>query len=145
MNPVEVILDTNIIIAGTRSRNGASFQVLSEIANKRFKFLASVPLFLEYEAILKRPEQRAVHGLSLADIDCLLNVWARYCCPVPLYYLWRPQLRDPQDEMVLETAVNGAAQAIVTLDRADFEPVVERFSIALWSPAILLKKIRNNP
>ena len=77
-----------------------------------YGFLENVLLFVEYEAVLRRPAQRQVHGLSDANLDILLAVWARYVEPVTLRYLWRPQLRDPADEMVLETAVNGGAEAL---------------------------------
>lgn len=103
--------------------------------------LVSIPLFAEYESVLQRPEQRQAHGLSCSDLDVLLSVWARYAEPVELHYLWRPQLRDPADEMVLETAVNGQANALVTLNPRDFHPAIHRFALSLWSPGELLRRI----
>lgn len=141
MNPYRIVLDTNVMVAGLRSRRGASFQILSLIPDERFAMLVSIPLFAEYEAVLRRPEQRQVHGLSDADLDVLLAVWARYAKPVELRYLWRPQLRDPADEMVLETAINGQADALITLNTRDFQPAIERFALSLWSPGELFRRI----
>lgn len=141
MRPHRVVLDTNVMVAGLRSRRGASFQILSRIPEGRFAMLVSIPLFAEYEAVLRRPAQRQAHGLSDENLDVLLAIWARYAEPVALRYLWRPQLRDPANEMVLETAVNGGAEALVTLNARDFRPAIERFTPALWSPADLLRRI----
>jgi predicted nucleic acid-binding protein len=105
------------------------------VPERRFALLLSVPLFLEYEAVLKRPDRQAVHGLSSESIDTLLAVWASFCVPVNLHFLWRPQLRDVNDEMVLETAVNGRADGLVTFNVQDFKPAASRFGIELLTPA----------
>lgn len=130
-----IVLDTNVIVAGLQSRNGASNRLLRMVPERRFALLLSVPLFLEYEAVLKRPERQAAHGLSSEKIDTLLAVWARLGVPVSLHYLWRPQLRDAGDEMVLETAVNGRADGLVTFNVQDFKPAASRFGIELLTPA----------
>jgi predicted nucleic acid-binding protein len=104
--------------------------------------LATPPLFLEYEEVLKRPEQRLVHGLSLAAIDEFLAEVAALIEPVELHFFWRPQVRDPSDEMVLETAINGEADALVTYNVADFALAGERFGIPILRPAELLKKVK---
>lgn len=130
-----IVLDTNVIVAGLQSRNGASNRLLRMVPERRFALLLSVPLFLEYEAVLKRPERQAAHGLSSEQIDTLLAVWARFGVSVNLHYLWRPQLRDAGDEMVLETAVNGRADGLVTFNVQDFKPAASRFGIELLTPA----------
>ncbi len=130
-----IVLDTNVIVAGLQSRHGASNRLLGMVPERRFALLLSVPLFLEYEAVLKRPERQAVHGLSHERIDTVLAVWARFGVPVNLHYLWRPQLRDAGDEMVLETAVNGRADGLVTFNVQDFKPAASRFGIELLTPA----------
>jgi putative PIN family toxin of toxin-antitoxin system len=142
MKIMRVVLDTSVIVAGVLSKQGASYQLLRAIPTKSFVTLVSVPLFIEYEATLKREEIRQRHGLSLEDIDTLLKVWAKICQPVSLHFLWRPQLRDPNDEMVLETAVNGGAEALVTFNIADFRHACPRFGIDVWPPATLLGKLR---
>jgi putative PIN family toxin of toxin-antitoxin system len=134
-----IVLDTNVVAAGLRSRVGASFAVLQLIANRRLRPLVTTALFLEYEAVLKRPEQHAVHGLSSVDLDRLLAGLAALSEPVEVHFLWRPQLNDPKDEMVLEAAINGRADALVTHNRRDFVVAAERFDINILSPAELLK------
>lgn len=130
-----IVLDTNVLVAGLQSRSGASNLILRVVPERRFTLLISVPLFLEYEAGLKRPERRLVHGLSENRIDVLLGVWAKLCEPVTLHYLWRPQLRDPKDEMVLETAVNGRCDALVTFNVQDFETAAPKFGVKVMRPA----------
>lgn len=142
MKSPSVILDTNVLVAGLSSRNGASHQLLRRCNEGEFSIIASVPLWLEYEATLKRAEIRKMHGLSARDIDDLLNILAVAVKPTALHYLWRPQLSDPGDEMVLETALNGAADALVTFNLADFQPAAGRFGLKLLLPADFLKLLR---
>ena len=137
-----VVLDTNILVAGLASRNGASHQLLRRCYQGEFEIIASVPLWLEYEAILKRSEIRKMHGLSARDIDHLLNALAIFVKPTTLHYLWRPQLSDPGDEMVLETAFNSAADALITFNLADFRLAAARFGITLLLPADFLKILK---
>jgi predicted nucleic acid-binding protein len=97
---------------------------------------------LEYEDVLKRPEHRLVHGLTPLEIDEFLAELAALIEPVEVHFQWRPQTRDPNDEMVLEAAINGEADAIVTYNVADFAEAGERFAIATLRPAELLKKVK---
>ena len=101
---MRVVLDTNVFVAAGRSRNGSSFALLQALRANSFCLLASVPLFLEYEAVLKRPEHLLVGHRSAAMVDAFLDALVLGVEPVHLFYLWRPQLRDPADEMVLEAA-----------------------------------------
>lgn len=140
---IKIVLDTNVIVAGLLSQQGASHQLLKLITSRQFINLVSVPLFLEYESVLKRSHLIEQHGLTSSDCDVLLGVWAKYCQPVRLHYLWRPQLRDPQDEMVLETAVNGMAQGIVTFNVKDFSPAIDRFNLDLYTPPQFLNLLRS--
>lgn len=131
---IRLVLDTATIVHAFRSRRGASNRILVAIAERRVLALASVPLFVEWEGVLKRPEHRLVHGLDLAQIDTVLADLAALIEPVQFDFLWRPQLRDPDDEMVLETAVNGRADAIITWNGRDFAQAAPRFGIAVLSP-----------
>lgn len=103
--------------------------------------LVSTPLLLEYEAVMTRPEHLVASGLDAEEIGVLLDTVAATAEPVRLAFLWRPALRDPDDDMVLETAANGQADAIVTFNRRDFEPVARRFGLALWSPGEALQRL----
>jgi putative PIN family toxin of toxin-antitoxin system len=137
-----VVLDTSVVVAGLRTRSGAGNAVLRLVANRRLVLLASPPLFLEYEDVLKRPEQRLAHGLTPEAIDEFLAELAALIEPVELHFRWRPQSRDPNDEMVLEAAINGQADALVTYNIMDFALVGERFNIRVIRPVDLLKKVR---
>lgn len=121
-----VVLDTNVLVAALSSRRGASFVLLSHAINRRFSLLASPALWLEYEAVLKRTEVTEMHQLTLQDIDDVLNALCEVVEPVQAHFLWRPQLRDPNDEMVLEAAINGMATHLVTFNLRDFDPPVQR-------------------
>ncbi|WP_455173976.1 putative toxin-antitoxin system toxin component, PIN family [Azospirillum largimobile] len=135
------VLDTNILTAGLRSRRGASFAVLSLLADGQFRALVTTALFLEYEAVLKRPEQREVHGLTEPDVDRLLAELAAILEPVDVRFTWRPQLSDPADEMVLEAAVNGRADVLVTHNVRDFSAAAPRFGIPVLRPAEFLRGV----
>ena len=136
------VLDTSIVVAALRSRLGAGNAVLHLVASRKLKALATPPLFLEYEDVLKRPEHRLVHGLTLAEIDEFVAEFAALVEPVDVHFQWRPQVRDPNDEMVLEAAINGEADALITYNVADFASASERFEIEILRPAELLKRMR---
>ncbi len=132
---MNMVIDTNVLCSGLISRRGASNRLLQMIGTKDCLMLVSVPLFLEYESVLKRPEMILRHGFSSEKLDLLLAFWASNSRSVTLHVLWRPQLSDPNDEMVLETAVNGGADCIVTFNTKDFEPAAARFGIKLFTPS----------
>ena len=97
---------------------------------------------LEYEAICMLAEHRLAANASESDVRNLLNTIFDVIVPVEVHYQWRPQLTDAGDEMVLEAAVNGVADAIVTFNRSDFKDAPGRFGIAVWKPAEALQQIR---
>ncbi len=137
-----VVLDTSVIVSALRSRSGAGNAVLRLIANGRLLLLATPPLFLEYEAVLNRPEQRLSHGLNAEEIDEFLKELAALIEPVEVHFQWRPQLRDPKDEMVLEAAINGRAEALISYNISDFASAGDQFGIPVVHPADLLRKVR---
>lgn len=137
-----VVLDTNVLVAAACSRDGASFALLRALRANQFCMLASVPLFLEYEAVLKRSEQLAQGQRSAASVDAFLDALVLRVEPVHLYYLWRPQLRDAADEMVLETALNGRAAALVTLNRDNFE-AARKFTLPVLTPPEFLQQLNH--
>ncbi len=137
----KIVIDTSVVVAALRTRLGAGNAVLRLVATRRLAALATPPLFLEYEEVLKRPEHRLVHGLALDAIDEFLAELAALIEPVEVHFQWRPQSRDPSDEMVLEAAINGRADALVTYNIADFAGAAERFRIRLLRPAELLKRM----
>jgi len=139
---VRIVLDTSVVVAGLRTRLGAGNAILRLIARRRLVLLATPPLFLEYEDVLKRPEHQLAHGLPPEAVDEFLAELAALIEPVEVHFQWRPQARDPNDEMVLEAAINGRADALVTYNIADFARAAERFRVPVLHPAKLLKKVK---
>jgi len=105
------------------------------------EILISTALVLEYEAVLTRPEHLLVSELSLAEVEELLDAICRTGTKVIIQWNWRPQLNDPNDEMVLEAAINGFANAIVTFNRTDFIHAEEHFGLKVLSPREALERV----
>lgn len=138
---MRVVLATNVLVAAVRSRRGASFQVLSRIGTGEFDIAVSVPLVLEYEDALLR--QLGTTALDHDDVESIVD----YVCDVAIrqdiFFLWRPQLRDPGDDLVLEIAVAADCGAIVTHNVRDFSGA-ERFGIQILTPSAFLAELRRN-
>lgn len=139
---LKIVLDTSVVVAGLRTRMGAGNAVLRLVAEQRVRLLATPPLFLEYEEVLMRPEHRIVHLLTPPEIEEFLAELAALIEAVEVHFQWRPQTPDPNDEMVLEAAINGRADAVVTYNVGDFAEAGRRFDIGIMRPAELLKKVR---
>jgi putative PIN family toxin of toxin-antitoxin system len=135
-----VVLDTNVVVAALRSRQGASAAVLLGAGTGQFEFCISIALFFEYESALKRPESGLV--LSMAAIDDILDQLAAVGRRQEIFFLWRPVLPDPADDHVLEVAVAGQCDAIVTYNRRDFRGA-DRFGIRIVSPPEFLLELRS--
>lgn len=138
------VLDTDVVVAALRSDRGASRQLLLAALNRQFELLLSVPLILEYEAILTRPQHLTACGLNSAEVRLVLDDLAAVARPVRLAFRWRPRLSDPDDDMVLETAINGSASAIVTFNQRDFAAGIKGFDCVVILPAIALQQIRSS-
>jgi putative PIN family toxin of toxin-antitoxin system len=138
---MRLVLDTSVVASALRSRCGASNAVLRLGLARRFALLASASLFLEYEDVLLRPEQRLVHGLSVPQVNEFLEELAGVMEPVEIRYLWRPQVTDPGDEMVLEAAINGRATALLTHNIRHFAPAGARFQLSILTPQQIMKEI----
>jgi putative PIN family toxin of toxin-antitoxin system len=136
---MRLVLDTDVIVASFRSPRGASAELVRRIRQGRAAMLVTVPLFFEYEAVLGRPDHLAAAGADADAAKRFLDVLAALLTPVETHFRWRPRLRDPDDDMVLEAAVNGRADAIVTFNRRDFAPVAGRFGIDLLLPVQALR------
>jgi len=135
------VLDTATLVAAIRSNAGASNRLLAAGLRREVTLVVSTPLLLEYEAVMTRPEHLQASGLNEREVGVLLDAVAAVAEPVRLAFLWRPGLRDPDDDMVLETAVNGGADAIVTFNVSDFLGVAGRFGLKVWRPATALGEL----
>jgi putative PIN family toxin of toxin-antitoxin system len=136
------VLDTNVIVAAMRSPAGASAALLRAARRGEIVPLANVALALEYEATCRLAEHRLAAGLTERQVTVFLDAVIAMAEPVESHYLWRPQLRDPGDELVLEAAVNGRAEAIVTFNKRDFGTAPARFGLGLLTPAEAIRRIR---
>ena len=136
--PRQVVLDTSVLVAALRSQRGASYEVLSRVGGAEFELSVSVPLVLEYEAAAKA--QARDLGLTHADLDDVVDYLCSVAHPRQIFYLWRPVLRDPKDDMVLELAVEAGCEAIITHNLRDFVGA-ERFGITVLTPGAFLQQL----
>jgi putative PIN family toxin of toxin-antitoxin system len=135
MTAFNIILDTNVLVAALRSRDGASFKLLSLIDSGLFDLAVTVPLVFEYEDVLKREPLGILTEAAEDVLDYICQVASKH----NVYFMWRPYLRDAKDDMVLEAAVAAEATHIVTFNTKDFQGV-GRFGVqALWPADFLLQ------
>ena len=135
-------MDTNVVVAAMRSPRGASAALLMAARRSELTLVANIALALEYEAVCRLTDHRIAAGLSQNDVGIFLDAVIAMIEPVETYFLWRPQLRDPADELVLESAVNGRASALVTFNTRDFGLAPARFGIEVLKPSEMLRRIR---
>jgi putative PIN family toxin of toxin-antitoxin system len=132
------VIDTNVFISALRSSRGASFKLLELIGHNRFKLCVSVPLILEYESAAKRVSRSL--GFRHSDIGDILDYLCSEAEHREIFYLWRPFLKDPGDDMVLELAVEAEADYIVTHNIRDFARI-ELFGIKAFTPQEFLRDL----
>jgi putative PIN family toxin of toxin-antitoxin system len=131
---LRLVLETDVLVATLRSARGASRQLLISALDREIEILVSVPLMVEYEAVLTRPEHLDASGLTSGDVNAVLDALAKVLIPVRLSFLWRPKLKDPADEMVLETAINGEADRLVTFNVRHLAEAAREFGIPVMRP-----------
>jgi putative PIN family toxin of toxin-antitoxin system len=131
---MRIVLDTDVLVAASRSATGASRQLLLAGMDRRIVLLVSPALVLEYDSVLKRPEHLRASQTDEKAVDIVLNLLVASADQVALHYLWRPQLTDVGDELVLEAAINGQADAIVTFNVRDFEVGARKFGLKVCRP-----------
>lgn len=136
--PPKIVIDTNVLVSALRSRAGWSFDLVSRIGMGQFRHVVTVPLVMEYEDVLHRPGMVRV---SAAKVEDILD----YICSTALrqrvHFLWRPKLQDIKDDMVLEAAVNGQCQYIVTWNVRDFAAASD-LGLRVLSPDIFLSQLK---
>ena len=134
-----LVIDTNVIVAALRSAKGASAALMLHVAQKRVKPLLTVALVLEIESVLCRPEHLAASGLTPELVQGFVDELCALAEPVQIHFAWRPMLHDAADEMVLEAAVNGQADALVTFNLKDFLPAASGLGVEVIAPATALR------
>ncbi len=139
---MRVVLDTDVLVAAFRSERGASRQLLLAALDGRYTLLASTALWLEYEAVLTRPHQLAAIRLTASEAMDVVAALATVAEQVLIHYLWRPVLADADDEHVLELAMNGRADLLVTFNQEDFAEASRTFQIEIVTPAAALLRLR---
>lgn len=134
--PYQVVLDTNVLVAGLRSQQGASYKFLVLLNDQRWQLNISAALVFEYEEILKR--NAALLGIGLEEIDSLVEGICSISNQRSIFYLWRPMTRDPDDDFLLELAVEAQADFIITYNQSDLR-IAEQFGIRVVSPKQFLQ------
>lgn len=137
---MRLVLDTNVIVAAFRSRYGASNLLLRAVDQGVLTPLCSTALFLEYEAVLSGEEIRNVTGHSLEDVAAVMSALAAVAEGIDISFRTRPMLSDVADEMVLEAALNGQAEAIVTHNVKDFRPALA-LGVAIATPGEIVRRL----
>lgn len=140
---MRIVLDTSVLVAAARSRNGASFQLVSMLPTPRFDFALTIALYTEWQAVLTRPEHMPP-GVTVATALGYLRYLASLAHLQDVHFLWRPFLHDPDDDMVLECAAASGSQYIVTHNVKDFRRASE-LKVQAIKPADFLTLLRNQP
>jgi putative PIN family toxin of toxin-antitoxin system len=138
VDPIQIVLDTNVLLSALRSQFGTSFRLLSLIGDPRFQINISVALVFEYEDVLKRPKMKL--ALTHQEIDAILDYLCQNANRREIFFLWRPILVDPKDDFILELAVESNCDYIVTFNKKDFDEA-KSFGIEALKPNEFLRII----
>jgi putative PIN family toxin of toxin-antitoxin system len=142
MHKLQIVIDTNVLVAALRSRRGASYRLLLLLGSDKFVVNISVPLVLEYESVVSR--LTGALSLTRQDIDDILDYICFIAHRQQVFYLWRPFLKDPKDDMVLELAVAANCDFIITYNKTDFANI-EHFGVSAVTPQEFLQKLGELP
>ncbi|MGA8514336.1 MAG: putative toxin-antitoxin system toxin component, PIN family [Burkholderiaceae bacterium] len=136
-----IVFDTDVVVSAMRSPSGASAELLRMVRQGRLQCGVSVALAMEYETVCLRPEHVKAAGISLQDATLYVEAVIAISQPVQVHFRWRPQLRDPSDEMVLEAAVNAQAAALLTFNLRHFQAAAKTFGLKVQRPGEFLRSI----
>lgn len=139
---LRIVIDTDVMVAAVDSARGAARQLLLDVLDGKVTLLLSVSLMLEYEAVLTRPAILQRSGLTHAEVIDVLDGVAAGCSPVAFDYRWRPLAEDVDDDLVVETAINGSADVIASFNVSDMRAGAATFGIPVERPAQVLRRIR---
>jgi len=135
---MKIVIDTNVIFTALKSQNGASFKLVSLIPSTKFSIAISVPLIIEYEDVLRRGKLPA--SISKKDISDFIDFFCYVGEQQDIFFLWRPFLPDSSDDLVLEVAVAGGCDAIITYNKRHFKNL-EKFGLRILDPKEFLAEI----
>lgn len=135
---MKIVIDTNVLFAALKSRRGASYKLVSLLPTERFSFAISVPLIIEYEDVLRRGKLPV--SITDKDISDFIDFFCRVGEQQEIFFLWRPFLPDPSDDLVLEVAVAGGCDAIITYNKRHFKNV-KKFGLRILDPKEFLTEI----
>lgn len=135
---MKIVIDTNVLFTALRSSRGASYKLVSLLPSGRFSITISVPLIIEYEDVLRRGKLPS--SISEKDISDFLDFLCYVGYRQDIFYLWRPFLPDSSDDLVLEVAVAGGCDAIITYNKRHFKNV-EKFGLRILDPKEFLSEI----
>ena len=134
--PYQIVIDTDVILAGLRSNKGASYQLLTILNDRRFQINVSATLVFEYEEILKREQQQI--SLNNEDIDNIINGICHLANHHEIFYMWRPLAKDEDDDFLIDLALKCQASFIISYNQRDLNPV-EKFGISVVTPKQFLQ------
>jgi len=135
---MKIVIDTNVLFAALKSRRGASYKLVSLLPSERFSIAISVPLIIEYEDVLKRGKPSFY--INEKDINDFIDFFCYVGERQDIFFLWRPFLADPSDDLVLEVAVAGNCDAIITYNKRHFKNV-DKFGLKILDPREFLTEI----
>ncbi len=135
-NSYQIVIDTNVILAGLRSNKGASYQLLTILNDQRFQLNVSATLIFEYEEILKREQQQM--GLNNEDIDNIINGICNLANHHEIFYIWRPLAKDKDDDFLIDLALKCQADFIISYNSKDLQPI-EKFGVSILTPKQFLQ------
>lgn len=139
---IRVVLDTDVLLSAFISSEGASRQLVLDALDGKFALLLSTSLLIEYESVLCRPQHLARAQATAAEVMEILDALAGICVPVVFDYNWRPTGAHADDELVIETAINGHANVVATFNLKDMRGVGARFGFHTQRPGPLVRRIR---
>lgn len=138
---LRVVIDTDVLLSAFISPAGASRQLVLAALDGKFALLLSTPLLVEYESVLRRPLHLTRARAADADVTEILDALAGLCVPVVFDYNWRPTGAHADDELVVETAINGHADAVATFNLKDMREAGARFGFRAQRPGPLVNRI----
>jgi uncharacterized protein len=139
-NATRIVVDTDVLVAAMLG-SGAANRLVGEVLQGRFEPVLSPALYAEHEAVLARDALFRKCRLTAAEREELFDIYVARCRWTRIYFLWRPNLGDDADNHLVEVAVAGAAQAIVTRNKRDFRAAELKFdNLAVLTPAECLRR-----